>query len=99
MFPGLTTKVSERKIALATTIAPKEDVIIVTDTSSTTVMTTVIPRAGGFSTIMVVVNVSGASITTVTTGNIAAALTIPQNQTCVFIFSKLQGKWYPGAIS
>ena len=99
MFPGLTSKLSESLVALATSFQPKSDVIHVTSTASTTVITTMIPSFGGFSGILVVVNRSGASITTVTTGNVQAAVTIPQNQTCLFVFSKITGKWYPGAIS
>jgi len=99
MFPGLTTKVSEQNIALATTIIPLSDVIHVTDTTSTTVASTIVPPYGGFSGIMIIINRSGANITTVTTGNIATAVTIGQNLSTVFIYSFAQAKWYPGAIS
>ena len=99
MFPGLTTKVSEANIALATTITPQSDVIHVTDTTSTTVMNTIIPPYGGFSGMMFVINRSGANITTVTSGNIISAVTIPVNLSCVFVYSMSQAKWYPGAIS
>lgn len=99
MFSGYTSKVSEQNIALATTIAPLSDVVHVTDTTSTTVAATIIPPFAGFGGIMVIINRSGGNITTVTTGNIATAVTIPQNLSCVFIFSFGQSKWYPGAIS
>lgn len=99
MFPGLTTKVSEANIALATTIAPLTDVSHVTDTTSTTVLATIVPPFGGFSGIIIVINRSGANITTVTTGNIATAVTIAQNLSTVLVFSMSQNKWYPGAIS
>jgi len=100
MFPGLTTKVSEQNIALATTIYPQKDVVIVTSTASTTVVATITPYfGGGFSGIQFIINKSGASITTVTTGNILTAVTIPQDLAVVLIYSKSLGKWVPGAIS
>ncbi len=100
MFPSYTSKISEAIIALSTTIASvKSDLIHVTDTSATTAVATIVPAFGGFSGMMVVVNRSGGSITTVTTGNIANAVTIPQNQACLFVFSKLTSLWYAGAIS
>lgn len=99
MFPGYTTKVSEEIVALSTTISPKKDVIHVTDTTATTAVATIVPPFGGFSGIMVVINRSGNAITTVTTGNIANAVSIPVDQPCVFIFSKLTALWYAGAIS
>jgi|SRR5262245_60929966 len=100
MFPGLTSKLSETTgVALAASFQPKSDIIHVTTTTATTVITTMIPSFGGFSGILVVVNRSGANITTVTTGNVLAAVTIPQNLACLFVFSKILGKWVPGAIS
>lgn len=99
MFPGLTTKVSEDNIALATTIAPKSDVVHVTSTATTTVVATITPPFGGFSGIMVVVNRSGGNITTVTTGNILTAVTVGQNVATVFVYSKSLAKWVPGALA
>ena len=99
MIPGLTSKVSEEDIALATTISPKTDVVHVTDTTSTTVLTTIRPPYAGFSGILIVINESGDNITTVTTGNIQAARTIPVNMPILFIYSKTNDIWFPGAIS
>ena len=100
MIPGTTTKVSEENLALATAISPKTDVAHVTDTTSTTVLATINPAfGGGFSGIFVVINRSGSNFTTVTTGNIATAVTVGQNVATLFIYSKSQGKWYPGALA
>ena len=99
MIPGMVTKASEENIALTTTIAPKADIIHVTDTTTTTVLATITPPFGGSSGICIIVNRSGANITTVTTGNIDKAVTIPTSQTCLFALSKLTAKFYPGAIS
>lgn len=99
MIPGLTTKISEDNISLTTTIYPKTDLIHVTSTTSTTVVTTIIPPYSGFSGIMVVVNRSGGNITTLTTGNIATAITVGQNVATLFVYSKTQAKWYPGALA
>lgn len=100
MWPGFTTKLSEEILAAATTIFPKKDIVHVTDTTATTVLTTIMPAfGGGFSGMTIFVNRSGGNITTVTTGNIAKAVTIPESQSCVFVYSKLTDDWYPGAIS
>jgi hypothetical protein len=99
MFPGLTTRISSELIALATTIAPRADVVHITDTTTTTVVATITPQFGGQSGMMIVVNRSGNNITTVTTGNIATAVTIGQNVATLLVFSKLTGKYYPGALA
>lgn len=101
MIPGLTTKVSETTgVALASTLSPKTDVIHVTDTTTTTVVATISPTfGGGFSGILIVINRSGNNITTVTTGNIATAVTVGQNVATLFVYSKVQNKWYPGALA
>jgi len=99
MFPGLTTRISEELMALTTTISPTSDLVHVNSTTSTTVLKTINPPYAGFSGIMIIVNRSGANMTTVTTGNIALAVTIPVNQVNVLVYSKLTGIWYPGAIS
>ncbi len=100
MFPGTTTKVSEATIALATTIAPRTDVVRVTDTTSTTVVATMTPQfGGGDGGVIFLINESGNNITTVTTGNIKTAVTIGVNVAVVFIYSKYAAKWYPGALA
>jgi len=98
MYPGLTTKVSEVTVALATTIYPKTDLIRITDTTATTVLTTISPAYGGFGGFLVIANQSGANITTVTTGNILAVTTIADKTAVMFIYSKGAGKWIPGAV-
>ena len=99
MFPGTTSKVSEAAIALATTIYPQVDVVRVTDTTSTTVVSTISPAFGGFGGFLVIINQSGNNITTVTTGNIQAAVTIGQNVATLFIYSMGAAKWFPGALA
>ncbi len=99
MFPGLTSKVSEATIALATTIYPKTDVIRVTDTTSTTAVATINPAYGGFGGFLVIINQSGNNITTTTAGNIQSAITVGQNVATLFIYSMGAGKWFPGALA
>lgn len=100
MFPGTTTKISESAGALSTVTTIKTDLFHVTDTTDTTTLATIKDQfGGGFSGVMMLVNRSGANITNVTTGNIAKAVIIPTNQNCLMVYSKLTGKWYPGAIS
>lgn len=97
MIPGITTKISESIVALADTINPETDLIRVTDTTSTTAMSTIIPHFSGQSGVMIVVNQSGADITTVTTGNILTATTIGVNIAVLFAYSKQTSKWIVGS--
>lgn len=97
MFPGSTTKLSEELIASATTIYPKADLIRL---SGTTAVATIVPTfGGGFSGILFIVPITAGGVATTTAGNIAAVVTMPINQVTVLVYSKLTGKWYPGAIS
>lgn len=99
MFPGLVSKRSEQALALATTISPKADIVRITDTTVTTVLATITPPYAGFSGQITFINASGANITTVTTGNIIVARTIPINMPIPLTYSKIAGTWYVGAIS
>ncbi len=96
MIPGLTTKISEEVIASAATINPTKDMILL---SGSTALATITPHfGGGFSGILVIVPTDG-TVATLTSGNIAIVVTMPQNRATVFTFSKKNNVWYPGAIS
>ena len=96
MIPGFTTKLTEGAADAAATIVPKTDVVRLT---GNTAISTITPNfGGGFSGILFLVPIT-ASIATVTTGNIQKAVTMPQDQVTVLVYSKAAGKWYPGAIS
>ncbi len=95
MFPGLTTRLSESEIASAATIEPVTDLVGLT---GSTAIATITPPYAGFSGIMILVPKDG-TIGLLTTGNIALAVTIPQNQNCVIVYSQKDEVWYPGAIS
>jgi hypothetical protein len=96
MFPGLTTKLSEETLASAASINPKADLVKVT---GSTAIATIIPNfGGGFSGAVVLVPKDG-SVATLTTGNIAAAVTMLQNRATLLVYSKVDDKFYPGAIS
>lgn len=99
MIPGLTTKISEELISLTSTISPTSDLVHINSTVTTTVLLTIKPPFGGFSGIMVLVNRSGANMTTLTTGNIITAVTLGVNVALVLVYSKLTDKWYPGALA
>jgi hypothetical protein len=100
MIPGTISKLSEQDLALATTIAPQKDVVRITDTTSTTVVATITPAFGGqFAQAVTIINLSGANLTTVTTGNINTAVTVGQNVAIKFVYSAKAGKWYPGALA
>lgn len=97
MIPGLMSRLSESIVASTTTVTIKSDLVTMT---GTTAVATIVPPPGqgGQSTVIFIVPVDG-SIATTTAGNIAKAVTMVQNQTCVFTYSKQTAKWYPGAIS
>jgi hypothetical protein len=95
MIPGTVSKLSETNVAAAATIFAKSDTVRVTDTTSTTQLTTILPANGGFGQVCFLQNKSGASITLVTTGNIAGTgtITVLNQRMAVLVFSKLEGKW------
>jgi hypothetical protein len=96
MFPGLTTKLSEETVASTTSITVKADLVKIT---GNTAIETIKPQfGGGFSGVIFAVPVDN-TVATVTTGNIAIAVTMPLGRTTVLTYSKATGKWYPGAIS
>lgn len=96
MFPGLTTKLSEETLASAATIYPKADLVKVTGTTS---IANIIPQfGGGFSGAVIIVPEDGG-VATLTTGNIAVAVTMAQNRATLLVYSKENNKFYPGAIS
>lgn len=95
MWAGFTTKLAETTLASAATISPKADLVKVTGTTS---IATIRPPFTGFSGVLFVVP-TGGNVATLTTGNIAVAVTMPQDRVTVLVFSKLDNKWYPGAIS
>lgn len=96
MIPGTTTKLSEEVVASTTTIVQRTDLLRVTGTTS---IATIRPNlGGGFSGICFIVPVDG-TVATTTAGNIALVVSMVVNQVCVLVYSKVAGKWYPGAIS
>ena len=96
MLPGLSTKLSEETLASAATIAPSKDIVILTGTTNVVNITP--PRNGGFPTMVILCPVDG-TVNTTAAGNIAKAMAIPQNQSCLLVYSKKRNKWYPSAIS
>jgi uncharacterized membrane protein len=96
MIPGITTKLSEGVIASAATIYPKTDLVRVT---GTTTVSTIIPSfGGGFSGVLFLVPTDGNLVLS-TAGNIMNGVTVPDEQLCVLVYSKAEGKWHAGAIS
>lgn len=95
MIPGTVSKLSEDVIASTTTITVVTDLVNLT---GSTAIATINPRYEGFSGICILVPVDG-TLGLLTTGNIAIAVTMPQNRATVLVYSKKYGVWYPGAIS
>jgi hypothetical protein len=97
VIPGLTTRISERaSFAAATTITPRSDLSFV---SGTTNVQTILPPFEGFSGVLFLVATDPAGFATVTGGNIALAVALTTNKATMFVYSKKNALWYPGAIS
>lgn len=96
MIPGLTTKLSEQSVASAATVDVTTDILKVTGTTSIATLT---PHFGGGFSGLVVIWPTDGNVATLTTGNIAVAVTMPQNRATLLVYSKLSGTWAPGAIS
>ncbi len=95
MFPGITTKASETTIASAATIRPKADIVQLT---GSTAIATIDPPFGGSPGVLILVPKDG-TLGLLTTGNIAIAVTMPQNRATFLAYSAKNNVWYPGAIS
>ncbi len=93
---GLGNKLSQETLASAATIYPMSDLVKVT--GSTSIATFAPPPQGGFSQMLIIVPADG-TVATLTTGNIAVAVSMAQNRATLFVYSKADGVWYPGAIS
>ena len=96
MIPGTTSKLTESTVASAATIDARTDIVHVT--GSTSIVNINPSFGGGFGGILIVVPTDGAVATTAA-GNIAVAVTMPQNRATLFVYSLTLGKWQPGAIS
>lgn len=95
MFPGLTTKLSEGTVASATSIIVESDIVRITGNTD---IETILPKTGGFSSMIVLVPVDD-DVNLLATGNIAVAVTCAQDRATLLVFSKEDAQWYPGAIS
>lgn len=96
MIPGITSKLSESLVASTTSIVVKTDLIRLS--GSTAIATITDQFGGGFSGLLFIVPTTG-TIATTTAGNIASVVSMISNQVTVFVYSKANNKWYPGAIS
>lgn len=96
MIPGLTSKISESSLVAAATITPQTDLVFV---AGTTAIATIVPPYSGFSGILIVVPTDAAGVATLTTGNISVAVALTTGLATVFVYSKENALWYPGAIS
>lgn len=95
MFPGINTKLSETVVASAATINSICDVLLIT---GSTAIATIVPKAGGFGSIIFLIPLDG-SVGLLNTGNIAVAQTMIQNNVAVLVYSATKGKWYPHALA
>lgn len=97
MFPGLMSKLSESTVASTTTITVQSDIVYVTGSTSIATITSPLIGIGG--SVIFVVATNAAGFATTTAGNIALAVSVTTNKATVFVWSSVNSKWYPGAIS
>lgn len=95
MYPGQFSRWGDCVVASTTTITPPYDFVRVTGTTN---IATITPPPGNWPTMIIIVPTDG-TVNTVTTGNIAVAVAMPQNRATVLAWNNITSKWYPGAIS
>ena len=93
---GWDGRLAETTVASAATITPKFALLV--KVTGSTAIATIRPPFAGFSGVLVLVPTDG-TVATLTTGNISIAVTMAQNRSTVFTYSKKNNTWYPGAIS
>ena len=90
MFPGSTTKLTESKLASATVINPKTDIVVLTGAAT---IQTINPNfGGGIASGMLILIPQGAAVLG-TTGNILVGTTCIVNRALTLIYVKSLGKW------
>ena len=96
MFPGQISKLSERKLASATTIVADADILVLTGVAAIQNIT-----GHGFGTggQMVYLIPLDTSISVVASGNVATIQTIAQNKVTCLVYSRSTNKWYPHALA
>ena len=99
MFPGQVTRLTEISLGFSTTIDARADLLIVANTTATTTCATINQVFDAQSGVIIIVNRSGASIATLTTGNILTAVTLGVNVAIAMVWSKSLLKWVPGALA
>ena len=99
MIPGQISKISEQIVASATTIAPTADLLLVSGTTNVATITAPQHTGGASGCVIFIVATDAAGFATVTTGNIALAVSLTTGKVTAFVYSPSQAKWYPGAIS
>jgi len=96
MFPGLTTRMSEKNVTTAATITAEADIIRLVGTTN---IATIRPKGEGVGGQIIVLVPVGNTLALLTTGNIAIGVTMADSRATVLVYSKIGGVWYPGAIS
>ncbi len=97
MYPGKITRLGgPETVATTTTISPTSDLVMLTGTTS--IETILPPFLGVAPGVMFFVPVTD-TVSTVTTGNIAIAVTMALKRVTVMVYNQVTNKWYPGAIS
>ena len=96
MFPGTTTKISESTVASAATIDVQSDLVHLTGATS---VATIRPNFGGGFSGIIIIRPTDGTVATLTTGNIAVAVSMAVDRATVLVYSKITETWYPGAIS
>ena len=90
MIPGVTTKLTESKLASAATINVKTDIVVLTGTAT---IQNIIPNfGGGVSSGLLILVPQGAAVLG-TTGNILVGTTCIVNRPLLLVYVKSLNKW------
>lgn len=98
MFPGITTRLSAKTKASATSIDGDADIIALT---GTTAIATIIPKVPNKANQGQVIGLipTGGAVATTTAGNIAVVQSMANNQLTLLYYHPTLNKWYPHALA
>lgn len=98
MYPGATTRLTNRTLASAATIVADKDLLVLTGTTSIDTITPKTPNPSGMAQILFLLP-TGGNVATTTNGNVIAAVTMLDLKVTTLVWVPSLSKWYPHALA
>lgn len=98
MYPGITTRLTYRTVASATTLDADKDVLVLTGTTAIATLTPKSMNKSNQAQILFIIPTGGAVATT-TAGNIAVVQSMGNNLVTCLVWIPSLSKWYPHALA